>query len=123
MTSSKEDNNEESIIWEWCDWGLDSDDEDRDDTKSKKKLGEMLTYWKKRLHFIERLAITVDNYWKYTFSITARAKDINHHRFIIELRVGGDHNNIYKFDPFGGWAEWEYAGIEHIKITPDRPCT
>ena len=55
--------------------------------------------------------IRVTGYWKYTFDIDF---EVDGER--VWLRCGGNDEYIYKFDPFGGWEEWDYAGITSIGL-------
>lgn len=48
--------------------------------------------------------ITIVHYWKYEFRITFTTD-----HYDVTIRCGGSPNDIYKFNPFGGWNEWEGA--------------
>jgi hypothetical protein len=53
--------------------------------------------------------IHIEGYWKYEFTITGTT---DHYSF--RLVCGGDRDEIYRFEPYGGWDEWEYAGITYL---------
>jgi hypothetical protein len=54
--------------------------------------------------------IQIKNYWKYKFTIIGAT---DHYSF--QLTCGGTPNDIYRFKPYGGWTEWEYAGITDLE--------
>jgi hypothetical protein len=56
--------------------------------------------------------ISIDRYWKYEFTISAETDDGKK----INVCCGGDPDTIYKFDPHGGWSEWDCAGISYLSI-------
>jgi hypothetical protein len=62
----------------------------------------------------EETNIHIANYWKFIFTITFNT---DHARWVIE--VGGDANDIFKLDPYGGWSEWQAAGITRISKLMD----
>lgn len=49
--------------------------------------------------------IDITGYYKFTFTITFTSKNGN--KYV--LTCGGDGGDIYRFDPYGGWDEWEGA--------------
>ncbi len=57
----------------------------------------------------EERDIKIVGYWKYSFNISFKTDN-----YEVELSCGGDPGNIYKFDPFGGWDEWEYVEISYL---------
>lgn len=56
--------------------------------------------------------IKITGYWKYSFTIEFQTNNYN-----VRLICGGEPNSIYRFDPFGGWNEWEGVEIQTISYT------
>lgn len=59
-----------------------------------------------RIPDIDTTTITIKGYYKYVFNITAKLKDGRD----IFVRCGGNKDDIYKFNPHGGFIEWLGAG-------------
>lgn len=63
-------------------------------------------------------SIHIETYHKFVFSITFQTGNA---KWIID--VGGDAPSIYQLDPYGGWDEWDAAGILRInKLSEALPC-
>lgn len=55
---------------------------------------------------------TVVGYHKFEFSVDATTTK----GYLINIRAGGDHNNIYRYDPWGDWEEHKAAGIVDVRV-------
>jgi len=70
--------------------------------------------------------IWIADYWKYEFTISF---EVDGKTF--RVGAGGCADDIYRFNAFGGWDEWEAAGIRwlfhvdeeghHISSVEDHP--
>jgi hypothetical protein len=56
--------------------------------------------------------IAIVGYDKYVFTVQCQIVGNE-----VTIECGGDANDIYDFDPYGGWTEWEGAGIRDVTIT------
>src|SRR4051812_48275897 len=70
------------------------------------------------MYAIEVQDIKITGYYKYSFDIEAKTKDGK----IIKVYCGGDKDDIYRFEPFGGWGEWfgaSHSCDEYMTISID----
>ena len=49
-------------------------------------------------------------YYKYAFGVFVKTEK----GYQLKLSTGGGSDDIYKYDPFGGWDEHSSAGIDDI---------
>jgi hypothetical protein len=62
---------------------------------------------------IEEGSIQITGYWKYEFSMTATTR-LGQRRLVVQC--GGDRDDIYTFDPYGGWEEWHAVILRRVEI-------
>jgi len=48
------------------------------------------------------------------------SNDDSNKELVFEFNIGGDVDDIYKFNPFAGWEEWESTGIHTIRCVNDN---
>lgn len=59
----------------------------------------------------------IDKYCEYEFTISGFTEN-----YKFQLICGGSSEGMYHFDPYGGWGDWEQAGISFIECNKVTRC-